>query len=378
MTTFSLILFLLFSPTAVQDRQHEDDESSYSDVEEYGYQSEIWYHEKVKEASHLRMGPFIRLDKDRILTVDDTLSYISEDNGKTWKSHNIFKYEGAYKIRPERALIRTRSGTVILAFANDVERANWNWQEDIHDAPDAELPTYAVRSLDGGKTWEAPRKLHTEWTGAIRDMIQTKDGRVVFTSMMMMHEPGHHAVVTYSSEDEGKTWQRSNIIDLGGVGHHSGVIEATIEELNDGRIWMLMRTVWGKFWEAYSENGGLTWKHFNVTSIQASTAPGMLKRLSSRRLLLVWNQLYPEGSESYPYSGGKGQWSEVPAINHRKELSIMFSEDEGQSWSDPIVIAKAPKDISYSYVFEVEPGELWITTWRGGLRASLSENEFIK
>jgi hypothetical protein len=219
--------------------------------------------------------------------------------------------------------------------------------------------------------------LHDDWTGAIRDIIQTRDGSIIFTTMKMQHNPGHHAIITYTSKDDGKTWTGSNLIDLGGIGHHSGVIESTIEQLKDGRIWMLMRTVWGRFWEAYSVDEGYTWQNYNATEITASTAPGLLKRLESGRLVLVYNQLYPEGESTYPLVGGKGQWSEVPAINHRKQLSIMFSEDDGTTWSHPIVLGETDKDISYPYVFEVGPGELWVTTWRGEFKAKILEQDFL-
>ena len=345
-------------------------------IAEQATSDKIWFHEDVEEMEGLMMGPFIHLENNEILTVGETESYISKDEGKTWETYPIFNSKDTYLIRPERALIRTKNGVVILAFANDLEKSNWNWQEDIHDSPGAILPTYAVRSLDGGKTWENPEKLHDEWTGAIRDIIQTKNGSIIFTTMMMQHNPGHHSVLTYTSKDDGESWIRSNVIDLGGIGHHSGVTESTIEEMNDGRIWMLMRTMWGKFWEAYSYDEGLTWKEFNATTINASTAPGLLKRLSSGRLILIYNQVYPEGQHEYPMSGGKGQWSEVPASNHRKELSIMFSNDEGSSWSDPVVIAKDQKRLSYPYMFEANPGELWITTWQGELRAKIYEKDF--
>jgi hypothetical protein len=241
------------------------------------------------------------------------------------------------------------------------------------------LPTYAVRSPDDGKTWETPQKLHDDWTGAIRDMIQTQDGTVVFTSMMMRHNPGHHSVVTYSSPDEGKSWRRSNVIDCGGVGHHAGVTEATIEQLEDGRIWMLMRTNWKTFWEAYSNDGGVFWSWIGPTEIDASSAPGMLQRLQSGRLVLVWNRYFPEGQTSFPLSGGDNQWSEIPVSNHRLELSVMFSDDEGRTWTEPLVLAKNKKGwISYPYLFEAQPGELWLTTMQGGLRARFREEDFFR
>lgn len=344
-------------------------------------------HQDVDEIEGLMMGPFVKLDNGNILTVDGTDCIISSDNGKTWARRPVFEHPEKFLISDERALLRTNNGVIILAFMNLKERANWNWQEAISDSPGARLPTYTVRSLDGGITWQDVQKLHNEWTGAIRDMIETENGNVVFTSMMMRHNPGHHTVLTYKSGNEGSTWERSNIIDLGGIGHHSGVTEATVEVLKDGKLWLLMRTNWGTFWEAFSMDDGKTWENIRPTNIEASSAPGMLKRLQSGRLVLVWNSRFPEGTREYPLSGGDKQWSEVAASNHRDELSIAFSEDDGLAWTVPKVIAKIDKRqkmdpplrrISYPYVFEINPGELWITTMQGGLRIKLKEADFIQ
>lgn len=345
-----------------------------------------WIPNKVEELKDFQMGPFVRLQDGNIFTVEGTQSLISQDEGKTWETYEIFENPEQFEISNERAMIQTGNGVVIIAFMNLKERANWNWQEEISDSPGAILPTYTARSLDGGKTWQDVQKLHNEWTGAIRDMIETQTGNIIFTSMMMRHNPGHHTVLTYTSRNEGRDWERSNILDYGGIGHHSGVTESTIEQLQNGNIWMLMRTNWGSFWEATSTDEGITWKDIKPTSIAASSAPGLLKRLESGRLMLAWNRRFPEGEDNYPMRGGDNQWSEVANSNHRKELSIAFSEDEGKTWSQPQVIAKVyepeneePKinRVSYPYVFEAKSGVLWITTMQGGLRIKLNEKDFF-
>lgn len=156
----------------------------------------------------------------------------------------------------------------------------------------------------------------------------------------MRHNPGHHRVITYTSMTNGLNWIRSNVIDMGGVGHHSGVKESTVEQSKDGRLWMLMRTNWGVFWESYSDNEGLTRKNIKPTKIDTSSAPGMLKRLQSGRLFLVWNKVYPEGKTEYKLSRGDGISSEVANSNDREEFSIMFSDDNSKTWTDPVVIAR--------------------------------------
>src|SRR5690606_5962284 len=251
-------------------------------------ESGIWLPDGVEESKGLKMGPFVKLDNGDILTIEETNCLVSSDQGKTWISYQMFENPEKFQISNERAILKTSEGVIILAFMNIKERKNWNWQAEISDSPGAILPTYAIRSLDGGKTWQDAQKLHQEHAGAVRDMIETRSGNIIFTSMMMRHNPGRHTVLTYTSRDDGHSWERSNIIDLGGVGHHSGVTESTIELLNDGRIWQLMRTKWGTFWEAFSEDEGITWKDIKPTSFDASSAPGLLKRLESGRLALIW------------------------------------------------------------------------------------------
>jgi len=214
---------------------------------------------------------------------------------------------------------------------------------------------------------------------------------VVYTTMMLKHNPGRHTVVTYTTKDDGKSWIRSNIVDMGGSGNHGGAMESTLEQLKDGRLWMLLRTNLGYFWETFSEDNGLTWSSSRPTKIDASSSPGALKRLADGRLLLVWNRCFPEGKDAYILLGGDNNLSEVPVSWHREELSMMFSEDEGKSWSKPIIIAKnhlqakytlanawdSKKWLSYPLVFEANPGELWITTGHGGLKIKVNEKDFL-
>jgi len=275
------------------------------------------------------------------------------------------------------ALLKTAAGAVVLAFSNLGEK-NWTWDDDLKDAPGARLPTYAMRSVDGKRTWQDLQKLHDEWTGATRDMIQTHDGRIVFTSMRMRHNPGRHTVLCYGSDDDGATWEPSNVIDLGGNGHHDGATEGTIVELRDGRLLQYIRTNWGQFWRAVSTDGGRSWHPYGPSGIEASSAPGMLKRLESGRIVLLWNRPYPEGENTHPLRGGDGIWSATPASNFREELSISFSEDECDSWSPPTIIARNEgSEVSYPYAFEPEPGALWITAHRWGLRMCLHEADFV-
>jgi sialidase-1 len=346
----------------------------------------LWLDARVQPLPTDKLGPFVRITDDQILAIDAKSSYVSADGGVTWSAARpLFAGDTGITVSNERAVFRTRDGTVIAAFMNLQER-NWTWSNTAGDAPGARLPTYVMRSRDDGVSWQNVQKLHEDWSGAVRDMIQTKDGRIVFTAMKMRHDPGRHAVLTYSSTDDGIMWKASNLIDLGGAGHHGGVTEPTLIELQDGRLWMLIRTNWGEFWSAYSNDGGRYWRVIQPSGIAASSAPGMLTRLNSGRLMLSWNRPYPEGKTSWPLSGGDNLWSATPVSNHREELSITFSSDEGKTWTEPEIIAHrhdtkrggSAKWLAYPYVFEHKPGELWITTMQGGLRVRINESDFVK
>ncbi len=342
-------------------------------------------HEKVTPLPTDKLGPFAHTGDGKILAIDSEETFISSDGGKSWSDPRPMKEpaEKGIKVSRERAMLRTKDGTIIAAFMNLNER-KWTWEDKLHDAPGAVLPTWVMRSEDDGLTWTHIQKMHDEWSGAVRDMIQTKDGRIIFTAMKMQNDPGRHAVLTYSSTDDGKTWKASNLIDLGGKGHHGGVTEPTLTELEDGRLWMLIRTNWGEFWSAYSHDGGAFWRILQPSGIAASSAPGLLRRTESGRLLLVWNRLYPAGKNAWKLSGGDGLWSETPVSNFREELSLMWSDDDGNSWTDPVVVASninssaktSARWLSYPYLFENKPGEFWLTTMQGGLRVQFSESDF--
>ena len=351
-----------------------------------GQQTNLWLDPRVSRLPTDMLGPFVRTAEGKVLAIHSDATFVSSDDGQTWSKPRPLTgaSEKHIKVSNERAMMRTKAGTIIAAYMNLNER-NWTWSNELHDAPEARLPTWVMRSEDDGATWNHVQKLHDDWSGAVRDMIQTKDGRIVFTAMKMLHDPGRHAVLTYWSKDDGRTWKASNLIDLGGTGHHGGVTEPTLTELPDGRLWMLIRTNWGEFWSAYSHDGGRFWRVIQPSGIAASSAPGLLKRLQSGRLMLVWNRPFPAGKTVWPLTGGDGLWSETPVSNHRDELSLALSDDNGKSWSDPIVIARSrtPTDakhnrwIAYPYVFQLPSGEIWITTMQGGLRIRLQESDFV-
>lgn len=326
-----------------------------------------------------KLGPFVELSDGSLMIVEENATRLSNDEGRTWSEPRpITDGPGPGRPSSEGMLQKTSEGTIVYVYM-DMETYKWAWDEvEKEPAEDVRLDVWAIRSLDEGKTWVDRQRIFEGYCGALINIIETQSGHIVAPVQRLLRDPGRHGQCAYVSADSGETWRRSNVIDLGGHGHHDGVCEGTVAELQDGRLLMLLRTNWDRFWEAYSSDKGLSWRVIQPSAIDASSAPGYLTRLASGRLALVWNRLYPEGKNDYPRAGGDCNVSDHPATWHREELSVAFSDDDGNTWTTPAVIARDGEGLSYPYVLERRPGELWITTrFQGRLRISLRERDFV-
>jgi hypothetical protein len=251
---------------------------------------------------------------------------------------------------------------IVAAWMNGAERKQpngWHWGEKDVNWKDFVLPTYSCRSVDDGRTWGAPVKISEPWCGCIHSMIQTRFGRIVLVGQEIIPE-WRHATVIWVSDDLGTSWRRGDTLDYGiGAHDHAGSIEGTVIERKDGTLYLLLRTESGYLWEATSRDG-LKWEALQQTQIPSVTCCAQMSRLSDGRIALLWN--------APPRHAPQNRTS-------RAELSLAFSKDEAKSWSKPVVIAAnyTPGGrVSYPYLYEPKPGELWITTMQGGLRMKIA------
>lgn len=307
-----------------------------------------------------RSGPFLVLPDDRLMTADDRNLLVSDDDGQTWTVVSPAAF-GQHPREPASFyLLRTTSGALVMVYL-DMAHQTFEWDnalgEPVEDACRLEL--CAVRSTDGGQTWEEPHRLLDGYNANFFGFIATTAGRLVLGIHHLVTLPARWVACSLFSDNDGRTWTRSNFIDLGGHGHHDGATEPSVVELRDGRLMMLLRTNLDRFWQAFSEDGGRYWRTICPTDIEASSSPGHLIRLRSGRLALAWNRAKPEG----------GTWekraadfaTEIPTSWYREELSLALSDDDGVTWSRPVVVARQPGgQLSYPHLLERRPGELWV------------------
>jgi hypothetical protein len=327
-----------------------------------------WVHPLCQTLSINSNGPFVELADGSLMTIDAQGMHVSKDDGRTWSEAQPV-CEGLAGLREGREpatfyIVRTRGGALVIVYLNSTTY-NFSWDRTINQPKDdCRLEIWAIRSLDGGKTWIDRQRILDGYNPNFFGFIQTRGGRLVATVPHLVREPGRYVACSLTSDDDGKTWTRSNLVDLGGHGDHSGAMEPTVAELSDGRLLMLIRTHWGRFWEAFSDDGGLSWRTVQPSQIESTSAPGFLLKLRSGRLALVSND-----------KAG------------RTNLLLAFSEDDGKTWTKPVVLARQ-KDgqLSYPYCLERRPGELWVIAgfafkkrWQEPLplRLKINEEEFL-
>lgn len=320
----------------------------------------------------------VELADGALITVDGNNTVVSRDGGKTWgERHPILAEpnlpaEGPGSPWGTMRLILTKANTLVLVWRD--KRID-DWDENGVLGSKAAGSVWSVRSTDGGKTWTDKTKLFGGVCGHPPiSLLQVSNGNLVVPVQFYTSHPLRCVIQPYVSSDDGKTWRGSNIIDLGGKGDHDGAFEPSMVELRDGRVWMLIRTNWDKFWEAISDDHGAYWRTIRPTGIESSSSPSYLLRLASGKLVLFWSRLYPEGKSDYKRRAGK--YSEVAGSWHREELSVAVSDDDGATWSKPLIMARE-KDawLSYPYAFEPGPGRIWIFTGQGKISATITEAE---
>jgi hypothetical protein len=199
----------------------------------------------------------------------------------------------------------------------------------------------ALISRDAMRSWNRPTIVWRGYAGSLLSFLQLHDGRIVvpfcyltrrswasrgegFDKFTFMGE--FSSSVAYS--DDGETWHTSpNELKepTPQIGNDGG-IEPCVLELKSGRLWMLIRTQNGRFFESFSEDRGVTWTHPVPTNITSSDSPCSMTRLRDGRVVMLWNNTL-----RYPYANGG-----------RAVLHGAISEDDGKTWRGYREVAANP------------------------------------
>lgn len=148
--------------------------------------------------------------------------------------------------------------------------------------------------------------------------------------------PGHGGGCwTWYSDDQGQTWNRSNKVQSpphkpGGVHKgtrwNHGMVEATITELKNKKLWLVARTAQDQHYESFSSDYGKTWSKAEPSRFWGTITMPTFHRMTDGRLLFLWSNTtaLPEVETAT----GRGE----DVFTNRDTIHAAISEDDGKTW----------------------------------------------
>jgi len=241
-----------------------------------------------KDTLILKTGPknprngestFIRLKDGSILLVysqycgddpwDDGTARLaacrSEDEGKTWSAPwVIVEKDPEAQNYMSPSLIRLPNGELGMTYLRKAFLS-----EKVLEC----MPVFRY-SADEGRTWSDYRfctPVHGYYCGVNDCAIVTKAGRILYPASD--HGPGAHTetgsihwpeypggvVRVFFSDDSGRTWDTLPGPISSPYPDAAGFAEPGIFELEDGTLWVWMRSTYGHQYQSISKDGGKTW-----------------------------------------------------------------------------------------------------------------------
>jgi predicted neuraminidase len=198
-------------------------------------------------------------------------------------------------------------------------------------------------SLDGGKTWTAPRRLPDGILGPIKNQpVQLADGTIVSPTSDETHG---WRVYFERSTDGGKTWSRGDWVN---DGKEVAAIQPTILIHRDGKLQALCRNRAGPILTTSSTDDGRTWSKLTPTELPNPNSGIGAVTLKDGRHVLVYNHV----------PSVLGKWG-----GPRSPLNVAVSAD-GKTWQAAAVLESEPGEFSYPTVIQAADGSVHVTyTW---------------
>jgi hypothetical protein len=245
----------------------------------------------------------------------------SLDNGETWKSVPLPKgYPGATCLGKESPSIARNPLTGEYIRFEPLYRGKNNYD--------------GVYITEGGidGTWKLIRDEKgnaVRPSGILRSPLWVNNNKRIVV-------PGHGGGCwTWYSDDQGLSWKQSNKVQSphhkpGGVHEgtrwNHGMVEATVIELKNKKLWMIARTSQDQHYESFSSDFGKTWSKAEPSRFWGTITMPTLHRLKDGRILFLWTNTtsLPEVKTAT----GRGE----DAFTNRDTIHAAISEDDGKTW----------------------------------------------
>jgi Neuraminidase (sialidase) len=285
-------------------------------------------------------GDFIKLKDGRYLFIyshftggagDHARAFLasreSRDNGMTWSTNDVtvVTNEGGFNVMSV-SLLRLQSGEIGLFYARK------------NSLRDCRL--VARFSQDEAKTWSAPVECITDETNYFvvnnDRVIQLASGRLLFPAArhsFVNGKLGPGAIMTYSSDDTGRTWRRGKaLLETDAEGKRVNFMEPGIVQTATNRLLMVIRTKLGCLYMSESTDQGETWMKPRSSQLLSPESPATLTKIpATGDLLMIWNDHAGKPLEYRTHQ---------PPI--RNPLVVAISRDGGRTWVNKKIIEDQP------------------------------------
>ena len=286
-----------------------------------------------------RIPALICLDDGTLLAVNDKRKYSykdlpedidivcrrSSDYGRTWSEPQDIVVGTGYKHGyGDPALVQCENGDVLCFFVG----GNGLWTSTESDPQHS----YVCRSIDRGHTWNQPEDITAQLWGsqatnpvccnykgsffgsgnALRLRRGPHAGRILIAAAMVRRNEQKLDNFVVYSDDNGLSWNVSAKAFIGGD-------EAKLIELNDGTILLSVRQSGARGYNR-SVDGGQTWGAQGTwPEMTVNACNGDMLRLNDTTLI-----------------------HSLPNSMNRENVSIFFSNNEGQTWHSPTLLVEGP------------------------------------
>jgi len=276
-------------------------------------------------------------ERARDFTKADIKTVLSHDGGLTWDEPVTIIQADEHQAMNVMSvsLIRMDNGDIGIIY---LIRISW-----------LDMRIVIRRSSDNGLSWSSPVRC------SVRDgyfvinndrAVRLSSGRIIIPAAEHKNQISSEgkplfapALTTFFySDDDGHTWQESQSnLFLNVPICRSGLQEPGIIEISPGKLYGWARTDLSRQYEFTSLDNGIHWSEPVPSRFTSPLSPMSMKHLPDGRIIAIWNPV--------PLNN---IMTENKATGNRTPLVYALSDDNGQSWSDPVTIENDP-DSGFCY-----------------------------
>lgn len=245
----------------------------------------------------------------------------SIDGGQTWSvAEDLFTLPNEQGYFGYGIPMVDNSGDAHMFLLCDANTGTVRLRSDDGPGPRVEplsrqsLDVWHMKTTGDRSAWTEPKLIWKARAGDLQSVTQMRNGRIILpVSYYVDRNWGNRGegfnAFTYAgqfdttvlySDDAGETWTQSDSVLRTPTANLAdyGAVEPVVLQLADGRVWMLLRTQLGRFYESFSDDGA-SWSPARPGKIRSSDSPACLVRMPDGRIVLMWNNCL-----RYPYAQG--------------------------------------------------------------------------